>query len=60
MKDYELSKEWQPIDSLPTTAERVLVYDPKRDMAYITNSSWPLGKTTITHWMPLPDPPEAA
>jgi len=50
--------DWQPIDTAPKDGvTEVLMYDPDLGMAVwpSANSPWP----NVTHWMPLPEPPEA-
>lgn len=54
--------EWQPMNTLPHNAERILVVDEDfieiaswSDLFGLTNEFG--NKIFATHWMPLPEPP---
>jgi hypothetical protein len=57
---------WQPIELAPRDGTHVLLYAPEWA---VPNTGWTYGNDrwqdcpfngTPTHWMPLPEPPEAA
>jgi hypothetical protein len=54
---------WQPIETAPKTGVVIIVYAP----GFFQTAAWTNGKWTnaanswledVTHWMPLPEPPE--
>lgn len=59
---------WTTVDTeLPDSNETVLVFAPEADppvwMGYIEDGEWWLVdayRARVTHWMPLPEPPEFA
>ena len=65
--------EWQPIETAPKDGRQILVFDGKEMAAaeYYQakdgSAFWEIGhserarlylRKTLTHWMPLPEPPE--
>lgn len=57
--------QWQPIETAPRDGTKVLVIDASGEMEFArfngdfweTDWDWMNG---LTHWMPLPPPPETA
>lgn len=53
--------QWQPISTAPRDGSRIMLWD-SRDGGFPTFGSWRAGSEeehgTITHWLPLPAPPE--
>jgi len=59
--------EWISIDDqLPKVAEDVIVFSEDKyqiDIGFLMNKKWYSDRGelhTVTHWMPLPNPPEVA
>jgi len=59
--------EWISIDNqLPKVAEDVIVFSEDKyqiDIGFLMNKKWYSDRgelPTVTHWMPLPNPPEVA
>lgn len=61
---------WQPIETAPKDGRYILLFDPSaspdhRVVRAHFNDYWETADGTtwldnVTHWMPLPDPPEAS
>jgi len=53
--------QWQPIESAPKDGARLMLWD-SRAGGYAVTGAWVAGSAddheTITHWQPLPAPPE--
>lgn len=53
--------QWQPIESAPKDGTRLMLWD-SRAGGYAVTGAWVAGSAddheTITHWQPLPAPPE--
>lgn len=50
--------EWQPIESAPKDGREILTWSEIMGMAvWPSTAKW---ERHVTHWMPLPEPPEAA
>ncbi len=56
-----LAPQWQPIESAPKDGTRLMLWD-SRAGGYAVTGAWVAGSAddheTITHWQPLPGPPE--
>ena len=59
-----LRKGWQPIETVPKDGTDLLLYSPRWGMmvglwagAWVQEEGGPSYRG-ITHWMPLPDPPQ--
>lgn len=59
--DAALTPQWEPISTAPRDGSRIMLWD-SRDGGFPTFGSWRVGSEeehgTITHWLPLPTPPE--
>lgn len=55
------ASQWQPIESAPKDGTRLMLWD-SRAGGYAVTGAWVAGSAddheTITHWQPLPAPPE--
>jgi hypothetical protein len=55
--------QWRPIETAPKDGTRLMLWD-SRAGGYAVTGAWVAGSAddheTITHWQPLPAPPEAA
>lgn len=56
-----LTPQWAEISTAPRDGSRIMLWD-SRDGGFPTFGSWRVGSEeehgTITHWLPLPTPPE--
>ena len=64
---YVKVDQWQPIETAPTDGTAVLTYAPGKYgliplfsvARYHPDAGWCVDELRdVTHWMPLPDPPE--
>ncbi len=52
-----MEAEWEPIDTIPKDATRVLVFAPGADEPLGIFAANEVPDIAPTHWMPLPPPP---
>lgn len=56
--DRELQR-WIPVsERVPHKKQNVVACDSKKKVIYVLSGLSVLGSRSITHWMPLPEPPE--
>jgi hypothetical protein len=59
--DEHPENNWRSVeDELPPDDDDVVVFDASHDcyIAWYDRGTWHNESDTITHWMPLPEPPE--